>query len=66
MHPATDVPITVYDEVIVGEKAVPSIIPPLHVYVDAPPPFNVVELPIQITELLALAVTVGFVLTVIV
>ena len=60
VHPATDVPVTEYVVVVVGEKITPSITPFVHVYVDAPPPLNDVELPIQITELLALAVTVGF------
>ena len=54
------VPVKVYVTVEVGEKATPLVTPFVHVYVVAVPlPLNVTEAPLHITELLAVAVTVG-------
>jgi hypothetical protein len=64
VQPPVLVPVTVYDCVEDGVNEVPFVTPPVHTYVEAPPPFNVVVCPLQITELLALAVTTGIELTV--
>jgi hypothetical protein len=58
------VPVTVYEPLTVGVNATPSVIPPVHVYVSAPPPIKVVVAPSQITELEIAAVTTGKVFTV--
>jgi hypothetical protein len=56
-------PVTVYVAVAVGTKLTPFVTPPLQVYVFAPPPFNVTDVPAQMVEALALAVTFGSKLT---
>jgi hypothetical protein len=58
------VPVTVYVAVEVGMKLTPFVIPPVHVYVAAPPPFVVTDVPAQIDAALAVAVTVGSVFTI--
>ena len=50
----------------VGVNATASVTLPVHVYVFAPAPFNVVEFPKQITEFEATALTVGVTLAVVV
>ena len=67
VQPAVLVPVTVYEAVLVGEKATALVAVPAeadHVYVLAPLPFNVTDCPIQIAELVAAAVTEGRAFTV--
>ena len=66
VQPAALVPVTVYVAVAVGIKLTPLVIPPLQVYVVAPPPFNVTDVPAQTDDAVAVEVTVGNELTVIV
>ena len=66
VQPAALVPVTVYVVVAVGTKLTPFVMPPLHVYVVAPPPVNVTEVPAQTVVALAFAITVGNAFTVIV
>ena len=67
VQPLAAVPVTVYVVVDVGETVTgePDNDPGIHVYVEAPLPVNVVELPLQIVALEAAAVTVGAAFTVI-
>jgi ribosomal protein L21E len=66
VQPAALVPVTVYVAVAVGIKLTPLVIPPLQVYVDAPPPFNETDVPAQTDDAVAVEVTVGNRFTVIV
>ena len=66
VHPNAEVEVKVYVPVTVGENATPFVIPPVQVYVDAPPPVNVVLPPKQITEFVTATINVGFGLMVIV
>lgn len=67
VHPLAAVPVTVYVVVAVGETVTgePDNDPGIQVYVDAPAPVNVVELPLHIVAFDAVAVTVGAAFTVI-
>ena len=67
VQPLAAVPVTVYVVVIAGETVtvVPLSDPGIQLYVDAPPPVNVVEPPAQIVVVPAVAVTVGVASTVI-
>ena len=59
VHPVNVfVPVTVYEAVADGVKADAFITPPVQIYVFAPVPLNVVELPEQITELVTVEPTV--------
>ena len=66
VQPAALVPVTVYVAVAVGIKLTPLVTPPLQVYVVAPPPFNETAEPAQTDDAVAVEVTVGNKLTVIV
>lgn len=50
VHPFAAVPVTVYDEVETGTNGVPLVMPPVHVYEDAPVPLSVTEFPGHIVE----------------
>jgi hypothetical protein len=67
VQPFASVPVTVYVVVAEGESVteVPLNDPGIHVYVAAPLPVNVVEAPVQIVVLDAVAETIGDVYTVI-
>lgn len=66
MQPLAAVPVTVYVVVVVGETVTgePDSDPGIHAYVAAPVAVSVVELPVQIEALEAVAVTVGEAFTV--
>jgi hypothetical protein len=66
VQPLASVPVTVYEPVAAGVKETPSVTPPVQLYVDAPLPVSVTLLPAQMLLALALAVTKGRGLTVIV
>ena len=68
VHPFAAVPVTEYVVVTVGLTVteVPFKLPGCQLYVDAPPPVIVTEEPLQIVTVLAVAVTVGEVFTVII
>ena len=64
VQPFAAVPVTVYVAVAVGAKAVPLVTLLFQVYVLAPPPVSVTELPAHTAAAVVLAVTVGFAFTV--
>jgi hypothetical protein len=66
VHPLAAVPVTVYVVVVVGVTVTgePVSDPGIQAYVEAPVAVNVVELPVQIDALDAVAVTAGEAFTV--
>jgi hypothetical protein len=59
VHPAVLVPVTLYEVVVVGVNATPLVMFGFQVYVFAPDPLRTTVFPMQTTEVLVLAVTVG-------
>lgn len=59
VQPAELVPTTAYVDVVTGANVTPFVIPPVHVYVEAPCPLAVVVSPKQITGLVRTPVTTG-------
>ena len=66
LHPAAEVPVTVYEVFVTGETLMVLVVGPVfHVYVDAPLPVSITLCPAQMAAEAEVAATVGNGLTVI-